>query len=149
MRAHIKALMKIKMITQKPASSIGFLYFWWFFLGAGRNFKFFLPKLGKFVKIMKIGSFLSKNGSFWGFSRKIHTKTIKVEKILKKCMFHLKSSLDSEKRIKKWFKPIPGVEKLVARAYDKTSHLLTTKNALFLHCINIQFWLRKSYFFGP
>ena len=32
-------------------------------------------------------------------------------------MFHLKSSLDSEKRIKKWFKLIPGVEKLVTRAY--------------------------------
>ena len=30
-------------------------------------------------------------------------------------MFYLKSSLDSEKHIKKWFKPIPGVEKLDAR----------------------------------
>ena len=30
-------------------------------------------------------------------------------------MFQLKSFLDSEKRIKKWFKPIPGVEKCDAR----------------------------------
>ena len=32
-------------------------------------------------------------------------------------MFHLKSSLDSEKIIKTWFKPVPGVEKLATRAY--------------------------------
>ena len=32
-------------------------------------------------------------------------------------MFHLKSSLDSEKRIKKWFKPIPGVENLDTSSY--------------------------------
>ena len=33
-------------------------------------------------------------------------------------MFHLKSSLDSEKRIKKWFKPIPGVENLDTSLYS-------------------------------
>ena len=57
-------------------------------------------------------------GSFWVISPISPSKTIKVEKILKKCMFHLKSSLDSEKRIKKWFKPIPGVENLDTSSYS-------------------------------
>jgi hypothetical protein len=56
-------------------------------------------------------------GSFGAISHISPSKTIKVEKISKKCMFHLKSSLDSEKHIKKWFKPIPGVEKLETSSY--------------------------------
>ena len=64
----------------------------------------------------KISFFRCNFGSFSGVSPKYHSKTIKVEKILKKCMFYLKSSLDSEKRIKTWFKPIPGVEKLDIRS---------------------------------
>ena len=64
-------------------------------------------------------------GSFSGVSPKYPSKTIKVEKILEKGKDHLKSSQDSEKRIKKWFKPIPRVEKLDIMSYNIYSTITT------------------------
>ena len=57
-------------------------------------------------KISFLGRIL---GSFGGFCPRDPSGTIKVQKILKKCMSDLKSSLDSEKRIKNRFKHIHGV----------------------------------------